>query len=451
MKLLEQFQKNWHKKFADLLPKNHRVLLAVSGGLDSVVMADLFTKSSIDFAVAHCNFKLRGEDSDEDEVFVRNLAERYGKEIFIINFDTQQYASQQSISIEEAARNLRYHWFSELLNTHQDLDFVATAHHANDNIETVLMNFFRGTGLQGMTGIPERNDKIIRPLLFATKQELEEYFENNETLKKLGYRTDVTNFSDDFTRNAFRLNIIPLIKKHFPDTENNILNNISRFSEINDLYKTQVETQKKKLFIKNNNEFYLPVLLWQKNPSAKTLLWEYLKQYNFSSRQIPEIEKLFSADNGSHISSATHRIFKNRKHLVLTQLDSTSAQEILIEKEDTKIEFTSGNLFFTAYQNDNKIISDKNVALLNIKEVKFPLMLRKWKTGDYFYPLGMKKKKKLSRFFIDNKLSLSEKENCWVIESDKRIIWIVGQRIDERFKIKPSVQQVLKIEFYPNK
>lgn len=451
MQLLEQFKINWGKKFSGLLPKDNRILLAVSGGLDSVVMTDLFYKSSIDFAIAHCNFNLRGADSDGDEAYVKKLAAYYKKGIFVKSFDTEKYALQNGISIEEAARNLRYDWFAELMQQHNDLFFTATAHHANDNIETVLMNFFRGTGIQGLTGIPEKNNKIIRPVLFATKQELEEYFESNESLIKAGYRTDSTNFSDDFTRNAFRLNIIPLIKKQFPNAENNLLNNISRFGEINYLYNQQIDIQKKKLFVKNGNEFYLPILLWQKNPAAKTVLWEYLKEYNFTSRQIAEIEKLFAADNGSHISSATHRIFKNRKHLVLTQLNADTAGEILIEKTDKKVSFSLGHLSLSKYENDGKIITDKNIALLNGTEIKFPLLLRKWKTGDYFYPLGMKKKKKLSKFFIDNKLSLSDKENCWVIESGKKIVWIVGQRIDERFKIESSVPQILKIEFHSHK
>lgn len=451
MSLLKQFQKNWKEKFAGYYTKDKRILLAVSGGLDSCVMTDLFHAMHIDFAIAHCNFQLRGADSDEDEAFVKKLSLHFNKELFVARFDTIEFAKNNNLSIEEAARNLRYHWFSELMQQSDNLLFIATAHHANDNVETVLMNFFRGTGVKGLMGIPEKNDRVIRPLLFAARQDLEDYFDTDYSLKKLGYRTDNTNFTDDFTRNAFRLNVIPEIKKHLPGAEENVLDNIERFKEVSILYNEAIASQKKKLFILNNKEYYLPVLLWKKNPAQKTLLWEYLKAFSFSSRQIPGIQKLFDADNASFIQSPTHRIFKNRNHLIVAENNTENAEHVLIDTVDKSIHFATGILKFSFETFNGKIQDNQNIALLDGKLVKFPLLLRKWRQGDYFYPLGMKKKKKLSRFFIDKKLSVSEKENVWLLESDKKIIWIIGHRIDERFKLSDATQKVLRIEFTQGK
>lgn len=443
MSLLQNFQQSWKEQFASLLPKEKKVLLAISGGVDSVVLADLLFRSAIDFEMAHCNFQLRAEDSDKDAVFVSALALRYAKQLYTATFDTNAVARERKTGIEETARNLRYDWFASLMKANGSLALLATAHHANDNLETLLINFFRGTGIAGLTGIPVKNNRIIRPLLFAGRKEITNYAQQ----QGLAWREDITNLSDDYTRNAFRLTILPAIQKHFPNVENNLLENISRFNDINLLYTQAVERHKKKLVEVRGKELFLPILKWQKTPANTTLLWEVIRNYHFTSGQLAEVKKLFTADNGSYVSSASHRIFRNRNHLVISELNTQNAGIILVEEDNTEIKFAGGKLKFSYYANDNRILTDKNIALLDAARIKFPLIVRKWKAGDYFYPLGMKKKKKLSRFFIDNKLSLTGKENIYVIESDKKLVWIVGMRIDERMKVLPSTRTILKISY----
>ncbi|ANI88087.1 tRNA lysidine(34) synthetase TilS [Arachidicoccus ginsenosidimutans] len=444
---LQTFQTRIQQAFPYVSKKHTKFLLAVSGGLDSVVLLDLFAKAEFAFAIAHCNFHLRGEESNRDEAFVTSLAEKYQKQLFTRHFDTQKIAQVQKTSIEETARNLRYNWFSALLKDENIFPatlqnkFIVTAHHANDSIETLLFNFFRGTGISGLHGIPERIGNIIRPLLFAKREDIKLYAEENS----LTWIEDSSNQSEKYTRNFFRLNFLPKIQEYFPKVENNLLDNIQRFKEAEMLYSQAVEANKKKLLQQKGNEFFIPVLLLQKLPAQQTLLWEILKDFSFSQAQIPEVMKLLNADSGSHIDSSTHKTFKNRAHLVITTLQTISSQQILIEEGDKKIVFANG--IITKSFVEGKIEIDKNpdIALLDAKEITFPLLLRKWKQGDYFYPLGMKKKKKLSRFFIDQKLSLSQKENVWIIESNKRIVWIVGMRIDERFKVLDATKKAVKL------
>ncbi|MGF7230315.1 tRNA lysidine(34) synthetase TilS [Arachidicoccus sp.] len=459
MNLISSFQTQLQQDFPYVSKKHTKLLLAVSGGVDSVVLVDLFARLGFNFVIAHCNFHLRGEESNRDEIFVKTIAEIYQKEIFIQHFETEKMAEIGKTSIEETARNLRYNWFVELLHK-EDIfplpggdvqakeefiqnKFIVTAHHANDTIETLLMNFFRGTGIGGLHGIPSRNKDIIRPLLFAKREEIVAYAKAHH----LNWVEDSSNQSELYTRNFFRLNFLPAVQQYFPRVEDNLLNNIDRFKEAEILYKQAVDRSKKKLLQQKGKEFLIPVLLLKKIPAQQTLLWEIAKSFSFSQAQIPEIIKLLEATSGAHIDSGTHRIFKNRNHLVITPLAEALSQQVLINKEDKNIHFEDGRIQFSFLEKNLSIDKDSGIAMLDADTVKFPLLLRKWKTGDYFYPLGMKKKKKLSRFFIDQKLSLSQKEHIWVLESDKKIVWIVGLRIDDRFKILPSSKNILRIAF----
>ncbi len=445
--LLERFQQNWKEQFIHLSPSNCTLIIAVSGGVDSIVLTDLIARSGFDFAIAHCNFKLRGAESERDEAFVKSLGKKYSKEVFVKYFDTTEYAAANKLSIQEAARNLRYSWFQQLITAihkPQTTNFLVTAHHANDNIETLLINFFRGTGISGLHGILPKQNNIIRPLLFAKREEIEVYAKQNN----LTWVEDSSNASDKYTRNLFRLQIIPAIKEVYPNVEDNLLHNIERFKETEILYQQSIELHKKKLIEQKGNEIHIPILKLQKSAPLHSIVWEIIKGFAFTAPQVDEVKKLLIADNGSYIASPSHRIIKNRNWFIVAPLQTETAQNILIENHDRKIVFENGILALELLSTTNcKPQTTNSVASLDADEIKFPLLLRKWKQGDYFYPLGMQKKKKLGKFFIDQKLSKTDKEKVWVLEMDKKIIWVIGYRIDDRFKITNGTKNVLQVSY----
>ncbi|WP_237722124.1 tRNA lysidine(34) synthetase TilS [Sediminibacterium roseum] len=441
--MLNQFQQHWKKQFPQLSFSNCRLLLAVSGGMDSVVLVNLVHESGFDYTIAHCNFQLRGEESQRDENFVRALAEEYGREVLVKKFDTAAYAATNKTAIQEAARNLRYQWFSEVIAGWDKPSFIVTAHHADDNIETLLMHFFRGTGIQGLMGIQPivAERRIIRPLLSFKKKDLVEYAKQ----EALDFVEDSSNASDKYTRNFFRNQLLPQIREVFPQVDDNLVKNIERFNEVSVLYKQSIDLHLSKLVEQKNNEIHVPVLKLKKAKPLHTIAWELIKPFGFSAAQTEEVVKLLEADSGSYQSSPTHRIIRNRNWLIIAPLAIGAAQHILVGEEDKKVAFENGVLTFHCAKFNNQ--SDTNEAWLDPSVISYPLLLRKCKTGDYFYPLGMQKKKKLSRFFIDQKLSRTEKENTWVIESAGRIAWVIGQRIDDRFKISDPSKDAICIRF----
>jgi tRNA(Ile)-lysidine synthase len=442
MNLLDKFSK--HVSEHTMLHKQFKSLVAVSGGVDSVVLCDLLYKCDFDFVIAHCNFQLRGEESERDEQFVRSLGVKYNRQVLVNRFDTSVVAEQAKISIQEAARTLRYAWFHNLMEQ-QVASPLLTAHHADDNIETAAMNFFRGTGLKGLTGIPETR-LIKRPLLPFRKQEIRDYAEQIN----LSYVEDSSNALSKYTRNFFRNELLPQMQQVFPQAEENILKNIERLKDVDQVYTIAIKNYKDSLIEKKGEEEHIPILKLKKIIPYRTVLWEILKEKSFSAAQVDEVIKLFDADNGSFIDSEFFRIIKNRKWLIVTRKTNDWSNIHFVIEEDTKrIEFNEQQLLFEKISGKNfQIPTSSNVACVDATEVQFPLLLRKWKQGDYFYPLGMRKKKKLSRFFIDIKLSKTEKENVWILESNKRVVWIVGYRIDDRFKITSNTKSVLKITRY---
>ncbi|GAB2819693.1 tRNA lysidine(34) synthetase [Ferruginibacter profundus] len=429
-------------KKENLFHPKDKLLLAVSGGVDSVVLCELCKQVGYTFAMAHCNFNLRAGDSRRDEAFVQSLAQQYGVAFHGISFDTNAVARQEKKSVEETARDLRYGWFEEL-RIDNGYNYIVTAHHADDNVETVLMNFFRGTGIKGLHGILPKQNKIVRPLLFTTKKELQAF----ATTNKLAFVTDFTNEQNDFTRNYFRNELIPAVQKVFPAVNENILKNISRFGEAEQLYTQAIEMHKKNLLEIKGNEMHIPVLKLQKLRPLPSIVYEIIKDYNFTAPQTEEVIGLLQSESGKYVRSSSHRIIRNRKWLIISPNKTDDAQNILIEENDTSINFEGGVVEIEKYLQLSTISHQPSTAQLDAAEIKFPLLLRKWKQGDYFYPLGMQKKKKLSRFFIDQKLSLTQKESVWVIESNKKIVWVIGLRIDNRFKITDGTKQILQLVF----
>jgi tRNA(Ile)-lysidine synthase len=462
MDLLQKFQQYIAQE--NLFSAKDTLLLAVSGGIDSVVLCELCRRADYDFVIAHCNFQLREAESERDEQFVRQLAKEYGKRVLVKRFDTQLYAKENKVSIQVAARELRYDWFYSITDRREPVvssdasrltphasglspdasrlpSHVLTAHHLDDNIETLLMNFFKGTGIAGLRGMLPKQGKIIRPLLFAGKDAIKQF----AAAHALAWVEDSSNQLDKYARNYLRNQLIPMVKNIYPEAENNLAHSLQRFKEIEMLYRQSIDQHKKKLLENKGNEVHIPVLKLQKTVPLHSVVYEIIKDYGFSARQVEEVIGLLESETGRQLSSETHRIIKNRSWLIISPAKTLEADNILVEAPGL-VEFAIGHLKLVFHVKVPEQIPDAgNTALLDAGGIAFPLLLRKWKTGDYFYPLGMRKKKKLSRFFIDQKLSKTAKENIWVLESNKKILWVVGHRIDDRFKITPQTKTTLQL------
>lgn len=455
MVLLNRFKQFIREK--NLFHPKDQLLLAVSGGVDSVVLCELCKQAGYDFVIAHCNFQLRGEESERDEEFVKNLGKKYRVEVLVKTFDTEKYAAESRKGIQEAARDLRYGWFHELVlqnpkSQPERLDrageirnpkFIITAHHADDNIETLLMNFFRGTGLHGLGGIPLAAPNVRRPLLQFWKEELIEFARENN----LEFSEDSSNQSTKYTRNFFRKEILPLIAKAYPQVKGNLQDNIDRFKETGELYSFLVGQFKKKLCKIKNDEVHVPIkqLMSYQN---KALVFEIISDFGFTEKQVDEVIKLAGSESGKFIQSPNgpFRIIKFRNWFIISSNRSENAETIVIDEDARNIRFSAFTMQLSTLSTPNFEPQTSNlIACLDGDEISFPLILRNWKAGDYFYPLGMKKKKKLSRFFIDQKLSKTDREKIWVLEMNKKIIWVVGLRIDDRFKVTTKTKKVLKL------
>ncbi len=382
----------------NLFSSTDKLLLAVSGGVDSVVLCELCHQAGYNFTIAHCNFKLRGEESERDEQFVKELAKKYNTEVFLKRFDTEKYSTDNKLSTQEAARKLRYDWFAELLvnmnSKFKTPNSLLTAHHADDNNETLLMNFFRGTGLHGLTAIAEKTGNIRRPLLDFSKEELISFAKEN----KLRFVEDSSNNSSKYTRNFFRNELLPAIRKVYPQVNENLSDNIERFKEIEKLYNYSVGGLKKKLCRQKGNETHIPVKqLMQHNNRA--LIYEIIHPFGFLEKQVDEVIKLSQSESGKYLSApaGNYRIIRHRHWFIISPVKPDESKNIIIENSDKEILFDSGKLQIETTPNPKPQTSN-STASLDLKQITYPLLLRKWKTGDYFYPLGMKKKRKLPVF-----------------------------------------------------
>lgn len=440
MSIVHQFGD--HVSRGNLFRKDDRLLLAVSGGADSVALCELCMRAGFSFGIAHANFGLRGAESEEDEQFVSSLAHKYNAPCHVRRLDAAGFALAEKVSTQVAARDLRYRWFDELMR--EGYKYLLTGHHADDNIETLLMNFFRGTGIRGLHGIRSKKGYLVRPLLPFSRENLMDFLKE----EALVWREDSSNLSDKYTRNYFRNTVMPLIRKVFPEVDSNLSENIRRFSEAELLYDQAVAWNTKNLLVRKGSEIHIPILKLMMLEPVETILHEILTPYNFSARQVPEVIQLTRASQGSFTQSATHRVIRDRNWLIIAGKSTTDAEHLMLDESMSNLEFASGSLRISLLSAGHFHLSpEPTKAQLDRDEIVFPLVLRKWRPGDYFYPLGMRKKKKISRFLIDLKLSPTEKENTWVLESANRILWVLGRRIDDRFRVTEKTREVLEIEY----
>ena len=422
-------------------PSQQSFLLAVSGGCDSVVMTRLFHSCGLRFAIAHCNFHLRGDDSDEDMRFVQQMATDYGVQLFVKEFDTLSVQKNSGKSVEMVARDLRYQWFEEV---GQNFDFVATAHHANDNAETLLLNLCRGTGLKGLTGIPARNGKYIRPLLPFPADKLRQY----ATLHNLPFRTDRTNFSEQFHRNKIRLSVLPKLTEINPDLIRTLTHNTQHFRQQYDFYQRQIAAFEQEMVSADGETVRISTRKLTKNPDKELLLYEFLKKYNFTSDTVQNIAQCMEGEPGKRFFSETHCLLKDRNFLIIKKkAEEIDNEEITVTswEELEKLDFSvephevNGSVPFER---------DPNVLYVDATKISFPLTLRHWKHGDAFQPFGMHGTKKISDLFKDAKTNRFDKQKTWLLCCRSQIVWVVGLRSDQRFSLDFDTKQFYKIKYH---
>lgn len=443
-RLILDFHKHINKNFTFL--KNSKLLIAVSGGVDSVVLSHLIAQLNFEISIAHFNFRLRGKDSELDEAFVQNLANKLQADIYVTSYDTQTYASKKNLSIQMAARELRYAWFNQLIKVH-DFDYVLTAHHADDNLETFLINFSRGTGLDGLTGIPEVNEQFVRPLLPFSRNQIELYAKENN----LSWREDQSNAETKYLRNKIRHEIIPLLKTLNPSLLESFSHTIDHLKSSQQIISDCMKDLNQQITFVENGLIKYDIEQLKKLSNPKAYLFELLKNYGFTEWH--DVLNLLEAQPGKQVFSKTHRLLKDRAFLILTEISENTAPKasFKIDASDDKISLEAYDLILkevpNPYDFTEKLSNNEKQCIYTDKSLLiFPLTVRKWQKGDYFYPLGMGGKKKLSKFFKDEKLSILDKENIWVLCSDDKIVWVMNQRQDDRFKINKNTKKTLKIE-----
>jgi tRNA(Ile)-lysidine synthase len=434
--MLDQLKNHIKHNFPFLASK--KLLLATSGGLDSMVMAHLFHKLNYEIALVHCNFQLRGVESFGDQRFVQDYAEVKDIPIFVTQFDTEAFAEDYKLSTQVAARDLRYNWFYELFET-ENYDYILTGHHADDNIETFLINLSRGTGLEGLVGIPEQNDKIIRPLLLFSREEIANYANENG----IKWREDSSNASDKYLRNKIRHDLVPLLKElnprfiaSFQKTQSFLQESQQMVEDASIMVYQQVAKQEE-------DEIRFDLNQLKKLPNYRSYLYQWLNEFGFLAWN--DVYDLVDSQSGKQVFSSNFRLLKDRDYLILCPINTENeVKDYFITEgaEEIKIPL---NLSFCKV---NEILLPSNTAIFVAQDkLEFPLVLRRWRQGDYFQPFGMEgKSKKVSKLFKDEKLSLIEKETVWILWSNETVVWVVGIRQDERFRIDDTTQNILKIQ-----
>lgn len=432
--MLSKLKKHLPEDFPFL--KDKKLLLAVSGGLDSMVLVHLFQQLDNEIALAHCNFQLRGLESFEDQRFVQDYAAKNNIPVFVTQFDTEAFARDYKLSTQVAARELRYGWFYELLEAH-DFNYILTAHHADDNLETFFINLSRGTGIEGLTGIPAQNEQVIRPLLTFSRAEILDYAERFH----IAWREDSSNASDKYLRNKIRHELIPVLKDLNPQfltafhkTQNYLQETRSMAEDASVMVYQQVAREV-------GDEIHYDLKQLTRLSNYKSYLHHWLHDFGFTAWE--DIYDLVDGQSGKTVYTREFRLIKNRDFLILSRLNTEKDGEYVIEKGKSEVNIPL-NIAITSADDYSK--TENTIIFADADKLKFPLILRRWREGDTFQPFGMNgKSKKVSKFFKDEKFSLTEKEKAWLLCSGNEIVWIVGIRQDERFRIDNTTKNKLKI------
>ena len=427
-----------------LLTENRPVLVGVSGGADSIALLTILVELGYSCIAAHCNFHLRGEESLQDERFTKEYVEKLQIPFVKIDFETEQYAAENHLSIEMAARELRYRWFEEQ-RVHWGAQAIAVAHHRDDNVETFLMNLIRGTGIRGLSGIQPKNGFVVRPMLAVSREEIQNWFAK----RNLSYVTDSTNLSDAYTRNFIRLRILPLLEEVNPSVKKAIARTSEHLAATEVIYLQVIEEARKEVFDSENR---LSIAALMKYPAPNSVLYELLKVYGFSRSVVEDIYSSLTKESGKVFFSSSFRLIKDRDYLLFSPLVKEEIQEYILNGDEKEwigpIELSFESVVITT---DFQIRKEKNIAYFDADKLTFPLTLRKWQEGDWFIPFGMKGRKKLSDYFSDRKFSRLEKEQTWLLCSGDTIIWIVGERSDNRFCLDKMTKRALVVNFFPTK
>jgi tRNA(Ile)-lysidine synthase len=420
-------------------------ILAVSGGIDSMVMMELFRRNGLRFAVAHCNFRLRGKESDGDEAFVKQKALDEHVEFYSRSFDTTAFSLEKGISIQMAARDLRYDWFDELArDTH--CDFIATAHNRDDSVETFLINLSRGTGITGLTGIRAATGRIIRPMLFLTRKEIQSFAES----MNIPWREDSSNRTVKYLRNRIRHLILPRIEKILPGFSEGLVRTMTRLKDSKDLLDTVADQFIQDAVTISGHRVEVDRNKILKFPAAKLILYTVLQKYGFNYDTVENLVETFGNQPGRRFLSGTHELTVDRSMLIIQPVKAAEDKETEVGEEVAAVQYPV-HLSFRSVMDvrSYEIPGDKTIASLDRDVVAYPLKIRKWKEGDYFYPFGMEGRKKLSDFFAGEKIPLPDKQRVWILESGGNIVWVIGMRIDHRYRITTATRSILQITYHP--
>jgi len=430
-----------HIEKYQLVSETDKILLAVSGGIDSVCMAHLFHAAGFHFGIVHCNFKLRSKESDDDQKFVESIASAFKSKLFFREFDTRKYAAMKNISVQMAARELRYKWFEELA-TSEKYTRVAIAHNRNDVAETFLINLVRGTGLTGLSGIREKNGIFIRPLLFSTRKSIVHYAKSHE----ISYREDSSNADIKYQRNLIRNKIIPLLEKINPSFTDTILQETEIFRAVNTIYQSAINKIREELITSVDEKVCININLLKKENIPAPLVFELISPYGFGYAEAEKLLELLDGESGKRFISGSHTMVKDRNYIIIEKNQKEVREaDHLIESGAAEIE-SPIKISIKKFPNSKGLIIPASpfIATIDFDKLKFPLRLRHWQKGDFFVPLGLKGRKKLSDFFVDRKINLHDKKKIWLLCSEEKIVWVAGYQIDDRFKVTPDTRNIIQ-------